>query len=57
VLAAGETAVVLVEHDMSLVMGVCDQVHVLDLGKIIATGPPAEIRRDQAVLAAYLGDV
>jgi branched-chain amino acid transport system ATP-binding protein len=54
---AGEgTTVVLVEHDMSLVMGVCDDVYVLDLGKIIATGPPDVIRRDQAVLAAYLGD-
>ena len=42
---------------MSLVMGVCDEVHVLDLGKLIAVGPPAEIRRDAAVLAAYLGDV
>ena len=41
-LAADGTAVVLVEHDMSLVMGVCDEVHVLDLGKLIAVGPPAE---------------
>ena len=56
VLAADGTAVVLVEHDMGLVMGVCDEVHVLDLGKIIAVGPPEEIRRDVAVLAAYLGD-
>ena len=56
-LAADGTAVVLVEHDMSLVMGVCDEVHVLDLGKVISVGPPAEIRRDAAVLAAYLGDV
>jgi branched-chain amino acid transport system ATP-binding protein len=54
---AGEgTTVVLVEHDMSLVMGVCDQVYVLDLGKIISVGPPDVIRRDQTVLAAYLGD-
>jgi branched-chain amino acid transport system ATP-binding protein len=54
---AGEgTTVILVEHDMSLVMGVCDQVHVLDLGKIISSGPPDVIRRDQTVLAAYLGD-
>jgi branched-chain amino acid transport system ATP-binding protein len=54
---AGEgTAVLLVEHDMSLVMGVCDEVHVLDLGRIIAAGPPAVIRHDEAVLAAYLGD-
>jgi branched-chain amino acid transport system ATP-binding protein len=55
---AGEgMAVLLVEHDMSLVMGVCDEVHVLDLGQIIAAGPPAVIRADETVLAAYLGDL
>ena len=53
--AADGTAVVLVEHDMALVMGVCDDVYVLDLGKIIAVGPPDSIRRDETVLAAYLG--
>jgi branched-chain amino acid transport system ATP-binding protein len=56
-LADDGTAVVLVEHDMSLVMGVCDEVHVLDLGRIIAVGPPAVIRHDETVLAAYLGDL
>ncbi len=50
------TTVVLVEHDMGLVMGVCDVVHVLDLGKLIAVGPPDEVKRDEKVLAAYLGD-
>ena len=55
-LADEGTTVVLVEHDMSLVMGVCDQVYVLDLGKIISVGPPDVIRRDETVLAAYLGD-
>jgi branched-chain amino acid transport system ATP-binding protein len=55
-LADEGTTVVLVEHDMSLVMGVCDEVYVLDLGKIISTGPPEVIRRDETVLAAYLGD-
>jgi branched-chain amino acid transport system ATP-binding protein len=54
-LADDGTAVVLVEHDMGLVMGVCDEVHVLDLGKVIAVGPPEIIRRDETVLAAYLG--
>jgi branched-chain amino acid transport system ATP-binding protein len=53
--AADGTAVVLVEHDMSLVMTVCDVVHVLDLGTIIAVGAPEAIRRDKAVVAAYLG--
>lgn len=47
----------LVEHDMGLVMNVCDEVFVLDLGKVIASGPPAVIREDEVVLAAYLGDV
>jgi branched-chain amino acid transport system ATP-binding protein len=56
-LAADGTAVLLVEHDMGLVMDVCDEVHVLDLGKIIAVGPPAVIRADSRVLAAYLGDI
>lgn len=56
-LAADGTAVILVEHDMGLVMDVCDEVYVLDLGKIIAVGAPAVIRCDEAVLAAYLGDL
>jgi branched-chain amino acid transport system ATP-binding protein len=55
-LADDGTAVLLVEHDMELVMNVCDQVFVLDLGKIISSGPPAVIRRDEVVLAAYLGE-
>ena len=55
-LADEGTTVVLVEHDMSLVMGVCDQVYVLDLGKIISVGAPDVIRRDETVLAAYLGN-
>ncbi|MFI1354654.1 ABC transporter ATP-binding protein [Streptomyces sp. NPDC020898] len=55
-LADDGTAVVLVEHDMSLVMSVCDDVYVLDLGKVIAVGPPEVIRNDETVLAAYLGD-
>ena len=55
---AGEgMTIVLVEHDMSLVMGVCDEVHVLNLGRMIAAGPPAAIRQDRAVLSAYLGDI
>jgi branched-chain amino acid transport system ATP-binding protein len=44
-----------IEHDMHVIMTLCDRVHVLDYGKTIAIGTPAEIRRDPAVLAAYLG--
>ncbi|RDI56124.1 ABC transporter ATP-binding protein [Nocardia mexicana] len=56
-LADDGTAVLLVEHDMGLVMSVCDEVFVLDLGKVIASGPPAVVREDEVVRAAYLGDV
>jgi branched-chain amino acid transport system ATP-binding protein len=55
-LADDGMAVVLVEHDMGLVMSVCDDLHVLDLGRVICAGPPETVRRDSAVLAAYLGD-
>jgi branched-chain amino acid transport system ATP-binding protein len=48
-------AICLVEHDVSLVMGVCSLIHVLDYGEIIASGPPEEIRTNPAVIDAYLG--
>lgn len=48
-------AIVLVEHDMSLVMDVCDHIFVLDLGHVIASGVPAEVKEHPAVLDAYLG--
>lgn len=54
--AADGTAIVLVEHDMGLVMSVCDHVYVLDLGVVIADGPPEVIRGDARVLTAYLGE-
>jgi len=48
-------AVLLVEHDMSFVMGTCEYINVLDFGTIIATGTPAEIQENPVVQAAYLG--
>jgi sulfate-transporting ATPase len=49
-------AVLLVEHDVSLVLGVCDRVSVLDFGRVIAHGDPESISRDRGVVEAYLGD-
>jgi branched-chain amino acid transport system ATP-binding protein len=48
-------AVLVVEHNMSLVMDVADEVIVLDLGKLLATGTPEQIQRDRRVVEAYLG--
>ena len=52
---ADDISVVVIEHRMDLMMKVCDTIFVLDFGKVIAAGPPAQVQSDPAVTAAYLG--
>jgi ABC-type branched-subunit amino acid transport system ATPase component len=55
-LAGTDLAVLLVEHDMAFVMGTCERIHVLDFGRIIAVGTPAEVQANPLVRTAYLGE-
>lgn len=55
-LRAPHLVLVVVEHDMDLIMEVCDTIHVLNVGRLLASGSPAQIRADPAVVRVYLGD-
>jgi branched-chain amino acid transport system ATP-binding protein len=50
------TAILLVEHDMKVVMGICERLVVLDQGRVLSQGTPAQVRADPKVIAAYLGE-
>jgi ABC-type branched-subunit amino acid transport system ATPase component len=50
------SGVLLIDHNMALVMAVCDRIQVLDQGRTLAQGTPAEVRANLDVAAAYLGD-
>ena len=54
-IAEGGVSILLIDHDMGLVLEVCDYIYVLDFGQIIAEGTPADIRANEAVIDAYLG--
>lgn len=51
-----DVAILLIEHDMSLVMNICERVYVLDYGNLIAEGTPEQVRSNQRVITAYLGN-
>jgi len=50
-----QLTIILVEHDMNLVMNICEQIAVLDYGRKIADGPPEVVKNDERVIQSYLG--
>ena len=50
-----DVTILLIEHDMKLVMGICEKILVLDYGRVIASGKPEEIRANPQVIKSYLG--
>jgi len=56
-LASAGVTVILIEHNFSFVLDTADCIHVMELGRVIASGPPEEIRGDARVAASYLGQV
>ncbi|MCW3003724.1 MAG: putative transporter ATP-binding protein [Conexibacter sp.] len=55
-LVAGGLSILLIDHDMGLVLSVCDELYVLNFGQVIGRGTPTEIKSDPSVIAAYLGE-
>ena len=51
-----DIAVLLIEHDMKLVMGVCEKITVLNFGQVLMSGTPQEVQNDPEVIKAYIGD-